>query len=173
VPLTLDEAARLVGYYSWAEGRLFEIAGGWVASSPEPEVKLLFDRHSQHHAWRAGQWWDRLPVLADTDRESLVCSPSPSVANAAGSLASLDQTVTRLAGLYRVALPRLTAAYERHLSVTNPPSDSALIRTLNLLAGDAGADWREGEVFLQKLLIDKESVRSAGETVARLELMLL
>ena len=107
--MLLDEAARRAGGHRWVEARLFEILGGWVASTDEVDAKLLFDRHSQHHAWRADQWWDRLPVLADVDRPGLVVAPSPGVGALAGGLADLDGTIPRLAGAYRVALPRLVA----------------------------------------------------------------
>ena len=94
------------------EGRLFEILGGWVASTDDVDAKLLLDRHSQHHAWRADQWWDRLPVLADVDRPALVAAPSPGIGAVAEALAALAGDVPRLAGAYRVALPRLVAAYQ-------------------------------------------------------------
>ena len=72
--MLLEDAARLAGSHRWIESRLFEILGGWVASTEEVHAKLLFDRHSQHHAWRAAQWWDRLPVSSGLD--SVPVSPS-------------------------------------------------------------------------------------------------
>ena len=153
----------------WAESRLFEILGGWVASTDEPEAKLLFDRHSQHHAWRAQQWWDRLPVLADVERDGLIQPPTPAAAAAAVGLAGLDSTVPRLAGAYRVALPRLVAAYHGHRLRADPTSDGSVIRTLDLLLSDVVGDWREGEVFLQLLLTDEAAVGRAAAAVASLE----
>jgi len=169
MPLTLEEAARLAGRHRWVEGRLFEILGGWLSTTTEIEVKLLFDRHSQHHAWRADQWWDRLPVLADVDRDALVMAPSPEVAAAADDLAALEGTEVRLAGAYRVALPRLAAAYRAHRLQANPASDGAAIRTLDLLLPDVSADWSEGEILLQRLLTDAAAVDAAAATVGRLE----
>jgi hypothetical protein len=167
--LLLDEASRLVGGHVWAECRLFEILGGWVASTDEPEAKLLFDRHSQHHAWRAQQWWDRLPVLADIERDGLIQPPTPAAAAAAAGLAGLDSTVPRLAGAYRVALPRLVAAYHGHRLRADPTSDGSVIRTLDLLLSDVAGDWREGEVLLQALLTDEAGVGRAAAAVASLE----
>jgi hypothetical protein len=169
MPLTLGEGARLAGGHRWVEARFFEILGGWVTSTADVDAKLLFDRHSQHHAWRADQWWDRLPVLADIDRTSLVVAPSPEAAVAADDLAALEGTVARLAGAYRVGLPRLAGGYQRHRSQTNPASDGAAIRTLDLLLPDVAADWREGEILLQCLLTDDAAVQEAASTVARLE----
>ncbi|HWE57130.1 MAG TPA: hypothetical protein VG435_16590, partial [Acidimicrobiales bacterium] len=75
---SLDESAAWAGRHRWIENRLYEVAGAWVPSTPDVEVKLLFDRHSHHHAWRAAQWWDRLPVLADVDRDAQCRPPSAS-----------------------------------------------------------------------------------------------
>jgi hypothetical protein len=167
--LLLDEAARRAGGHRWLEARLFEILGTWIASTEDVDAKLLFDRHSQHHAWRAGQWWDRLPVLADVDRHRLVVAPSPQVTALADELAILQGTVPRLAGTYRVALPRLAGAYQVHRLRANPASDEAAIRTLDLLLPDVVADWRDGEVLLQQLLTGEEDVSAAAATVKRLE----
>jgi hypothetical protein len=171
--LLLEEAARWAGSHRWLELRLFEILGGWVASTEDTAAKLLFDRHSQHHAWRADQWWDRLPVLADVDRQALVVAPSPQMAVAADELAGLPGTVPRLAGGYRVALPRLAAAYQEHRLRTCAASDGAARRTLDIVLPDVSADWRDGEVLLQQLLTDENLAELAAATVARLEGMLV
>jgi hypothetical protein len=171
--LLLDEGARWAGGHRWVESRLFEILGSWVPTTDDVDAKLLFDRHSQHHAWRAAQWWERLPVLADVDRDALVVAPSPQVAAAAEDLAAVEGTVARLAGAYRVALPRLAGAYHEHRLLANPASDEAAIRTLDLLLPDVGADWRHGEVLLQSLLVDAGLVQAAATTVARLEVVLV
>jgi hypothetical protein len=171
--LLLEEAARWAGSHRWLELRLFEILGGWVASTEDTEAKLVFDRHSQHHAWRADQWWDRLPVLADVDRQALVAAPSPQMAAATDELAGVQGTVPRLAGGYRFAVPRLVAAYHAHRLRTCAASDGAARRTLDIVLPDVSADWRHGEVLLQELLTDESLAQLAATTVARLEATLL
>jgi hypothetical protein len=171
--LGLEETAGLAGGYAWRESQLFEIVGRWVATTREPSAKLMFDRHSQHHAWRSRQWWDRLPVLSDVDRESLVRPLSPADPVTMEALAQLDGTVERLAGAYRVLLPRLAGAYERYRTLTGPAGDGATIWMLGLLAADIGADWREGEVLLQELVVDSKVARLAADTVAQLEGLLV
>jgi hypothetical protein len=173
VALTLEESARLAGGHCWLERRLFEVLGGWVDSTPEPAVKLLFDRHSGHHAWRAGQWWDRLPVLADVDRATLVAAASASLPEVLESMAVAPVTVARLAGAYRFALPRLWNRYARHMAVTNPASDGSTMRTLRMLMADVEADWRDGEVLLQDRLRSPDLIRGAADTLAGLETLLL
>jgi hypothetical protein len=81
--------------------------------------------------------------------------------------------VARLAGAYRVALPRLVAAYQEHRLQANPAGDGAAIRTLDILLPDLVADWRDGEVLLQQLLAGEAEVAEAADTVARLERLLI
>jgi hypothetical protein len=173
VALTLDEGARLAGGYRWAEASLFSVLGGWVVSTPEIPVKLTLDRHSQHHAWRAQQWWDRLPALVEVDRESLVVPLWSGLGAVMDSLPGLEGTVPRLAAAYRVALPRLATAYESHLSRASAAADGSTVRTLQIVGRDLADDWREGELLLQSLIPDGPSIRRAAETVARLEEALL
>lgn len=148
---------------------MFEVLGGWVGSTGEPSLKLMLDRHSQHHAWRAGQWWERLPVLAGVDRDALVRAPSPAARQTIDLVGECADTVTRLASAYRFAMPRIFAAYQQHRSAASPVSDGSALRTLGLVGPDLAADWAEGEVALQGLIrSDDDAARAAG-IVARLE----
>lgn len=170
---TLGESARLAGTHVWMERRLFEVLGGWVTTTPEPDAKLLLDRHSHHHAWRAGQWEDRLPVLADVDRAAMAATPDPDMAPAVDRLAGLEGTAARLAGVYRFAVPRLWAAYDRHRRLAGPVADGSTLRTLGMVAHDLAADWQEGEAVLQNLLSTPDEVAAAASTVGMLEAVLV
>jgi hypothetical protein len=167
--VTLAESARLAGVFCWAESRLFEVLGGWVATTGPHDAKLMFDRHSRHHAWRADQWRDRLPVLADLDPDSLIGPESPRLEASYRALADLDGTVARLAGAYRFALPRLAGSYRSYGAGANPVSDSSGLRTVAIVSRDVHQDWRDGEALLQTLIEDDASVTGASETVAALE----
>lgn len=169
----LEESARLAGSHCWSERRMFEILGTWVSSTTETEVKLMLDRHAQNHAWRAAQWWDRLPVLADVERDGLVRAPSAAAEKAMGLVEEAVDTVARLAGAYRFAIPRMFAAYGQHRAVANPVSDGSALRTLNLAGPDLASDWAEGEIALQGLLISAADAERASGTVSRLEGLLL
>jgi hypothetical protein len=165
----LEEAARLAGAFCWGESRLFEVLGGWVADTDETDAKLMFDRHSRHHAWRAGQWRERLPVLAGADPDSLVVPPSPRLEAAYYALADTDGTVGRLAGAYRFALPRLAGWYRSYRDAANPASDGSGLRTAEIVSRDVHHDWRDGELLLQTVLTDDASVTRAAHAVAALE----
>lgn len=150
--LALEESAREAGRRCWMERRLFEILGAWVGATPEPEARMLLDRHSQHHAWRAGQWWERLPVLADVERDLLCSPPDGPLPSALDRLATVEGTVRRLVCAYRVVMPRMWALYERHRLAADPLADSSTLRTLSMVMADLASDWREGEVVLQGLI---------------------
>lgn len=170
--LSLEESARLAGGFCWTERRLFEVVGGWVSTTGDETVKLMLDRHSQHHAWRARQWWERLPVLADMDREALVAPPDAGAGGLIGALGDLQPTVRRLAGLYRVVVPRLNAAYRVVKRSADPVADSSLLWIAGIVAAEATSDWLEGEEVLQSLLGTAEAIVEAADVVVRLETML-
>ena len=191
-PLTLEDAAALAGNHCWAERRLFEVLGGWSAVTHSAGVTLALDRHAQHAAWRAEQWWDRLPVLAGVDRDALVApgrawgglettaldeiaaiQPAPP-SGEPGPDPDDDPTLGRadvpvLAVAYRVLLPRLVVAYARHLRLTTPVADGPAVRTLGHVRPDAAADWAEGEALLQERLVDVAAVDLAATATAAAE----
>ena len=150
--LSLEESARRSGANRWIEARLFEVTGSWVASTTDRAAQLMLDRHSRHHAWRAQQWWDRLPVLADVDRRGLCVPPSDGWSAALDHLAGVEHTSGRLAALYRVVLPRLHTRYSRQHAEAGPASDGSSIRTLAIVTADLAEDWHEGEAALEAIL---------------------
>jgi hypothetical protein len=165
-------AAETIGHHVWFERRGFEILGSWTPELADGAVKAMVDRHAQHCAWRAGQLWERLPVLAQVDRDELVRAPPTPAVAMVEALGRLTAPVGRVAGAYRVAFPRLAARYRRHLERTSPVSDSPTIRTLEKVLTDVEADWREGEAALECLVTTPNGAYDAGYTVARLEAIL-
>ncbi|MDQ2754798.1 MAG: hypothetical protein M3R71_04530 [Actinomycetota bacterium] len=153
--------------------RLFELLGGWVESVDDSTAKMLLDRHSQHHAWRASQWWDRLPVVASIDRETLVTPASPGLEAACVLLARTSEPVDRLAGVYRVLVPRLLVSYRAHRVAASPASDAPVIRTLEHVTKDQADDWLEGEALVQRLMVTSAQVSDVALIVSRLETTLL
>ena len=170
---SLEDSARRAGAHQWAEARLFEILGGWAATARPVEVALMLDRHSAHSAWRATQWWDRLPVLADLDRPSLCAPGTPGAAGAARHLAGLEGTVPRLAAVYRVVMPRVWASYEEHRTAAGHVADGSTLRILQIVAADLARDWHEGEAQLQALLDGPARVRQAADAAAAVEEILV
>jgi len=72
----VEESAHRVGHYKWVEMRLFEALGGWVATVPELDVKLVLGRHTYHHAWHSELWHKRLPELREMNPDRLTVPPN-------------------------------------------------------------------------------------------------
>ena len=51
--LSIEQSARRVAAWAWAEGRLYEVTGSWVPSTVWPAAKVWLGSASQHHRYRA------------------------------------------------------------------------------------------------------------------------
>jgi hypothetical protein len=76
---TFAENARLLGAYAWIEQRLFELLGGWIATEPVPEVRIVFDVHGRQHGWHAQLFADLVPSVDGSDPADLIKAPGQGV----------------------------------------------------------------------------------------------
>jgi len=171
-----EESARRVGNYKWAEMRLFEVLGGWVATIPELDVKLVLGRHTYHHAWHAELWHKRLPELREMNPERLTVPPNDEFVTFMDAIRepeAPEHTIEKLVGVYRVLIPRFIAAYTYHLNGTSRITDAPTIRSLTFILQDEFEDWRDGEMLIQSLLDTPEKVERAGRRQQELEQLAL
>lgn len=172
---TVEESARRVGAYKWVETKLFEALGGWVATVPELDVKLVLGRHCYHHAWHAELWDKRLPELREMNPERLTNPANDGVQafmDAISEPEGPDLTIEKLVGVYRVLIPRKIAAYTYHLNGTSEITDAPTIRSLKFILGDEFDDWREGEMLIQSLLDSPVKLERAARRQADLEVII-
>ena len=136
--MLIVEAARQLARWRYVEVRLFEIAGAWVATTPEDDVARWLATTAHHHAWRASLWSAREPLLHD--------APSPGDPDdwrvLLDAVADPADTPSRLAGL-RMALDALVEEYERAQADLDEVGDAPVQRALHLALPDARDD-REG-----------------------------
>ncbi|HWS45743.1 MAG TPA: hypothetical protein VN636_07770 [Acidimicrobiia bacterium] len=173
---SVEESARRVGNYKWAEMRLFEVLGGWVATIPELDVKMVLGRHTYHHAWHAELWHKRLPELREMNQERLNLPPNDAFAtfmDAVREPEAPELTIEKLVGVYRVLIPRFIAAYTYHLNATSTITDAPTIRSLKFALQDEFEDWRDGEMLLQSLIDTPEKVERASRRQLELEQLVL
>lgn len=173
---SVEESARRVGHYKWTEMRLFEVLGGWVATVPELDVKLMLGRHTYHHAWHSELWHKRLPELREMNPERLNVPPNDAYVafmDAVREPGAAEETIEKLVGVYRVLLPRKIAVYTYHLNGTSTITDAPTIRSLKFALQDEFEDWRDGEMMLQSLIDTPEKVDRANRRQAELELLYL
>ena len=188
-PLPLEASAALVGEYRWIEHALYRLLGEWVTDMPIAAVQVHLDAQSMRHAWHAQLWAERLPVRAGDDPDGWTQPSGPSTAlftalsgaappvegpgstwppageDVVGPLGALP----RLAGLYRVVLPRLVTTYQRHLEVVSPVTDAPVARALRLVLNDEIEDWQAGERLVERLVSRPHDVAAVYESLQRLE----
>ena len=173
---TVEETARRVGNYRWAEIKLFEVLGGWVATVPELDVKMVLGRHCYHHAWHAELWTKRLPELREMNVDRMTVPANPAFEKFMDAIRepeAPDQTIEKLVGVYRVLIPRTIAAYTYHRNGTSEITDSPTIRSLNHALQDEYSDWTDGEMLIQSLLDSAEKVERAAKRQHELESLVL
>jgi hypothetical protein len=175
--LTIEQMARAVGSATWAERRLYEIIGSWVPSTEGAGAKVYFDSCSQHHAWRAQLWEDRLPgrlvqAYATPSAAEWVRPVSPGAEALIKALSGLKGDmglkgdsgrlgdggrlgdsgrlgdIGRLAAYCRVVLARTVADYRAWEHRLSPSSDGPVTRALGFALSDAQADWARGTALL-------------------------
>jgi hypothetical protein len=143
--MDITEAAHRIGALAWTEQRLFEVVGGWVPSTAEPDAKLLFARLSRHHGDHVVALTAVLPDTRDHDAAALVApgADDPSTA--------LDGATTdaRLEALLLV-LARQVDAIAAFLADGAPIRDGPALRVTSLVlaedsaAVEAATEFRDG-----------------------------
>jgi hypothetical protein len=149
-PCTLGDSARWISRARWLELRCFELLGAWVASTPEPEAKLLLARQSHHHAWHA-ELFERVQPQANGFSLKEDAEPDAPWSHVMEELAGLSTTVDRLTGAYGVLLPAKLAEYEQWLESIDEVRDAPLRRWLGFVVADERTDLAEGRALLEAL----------------------
>jgi hypothetical protein len=157
-PLSLEAEARLMSAWAATEASLYEVVGTWVATTGPAAAKLYFDACSQHHAWRAQLWHERLAAWGISGGPSL-----PTAGEAFSALAALGSGPARLGAYCRAVLERLMASYRSWRPSLSPASDGPIDRALALVLADMERDWREGTALLAEMLEGPGSDRAVAD----------
>jgi 1,2-phenylacetyl-CoA epoxidase catalytic subunit len=151
----VDESARRIRHYRYAEERMLRALGGWIALTPELYAKLLFGRHVWDCAQHADLWGKRLPELRAPAHQSEPANDR--VVKFLDVLESAEgprQTVERVVGVYRVLKPHLATLYARHLALTNPVYEPPTRRILARCLEEERRHVTAGAVVLDRLTRD-------------------
>jgi hypothetical protein len=162
---SVEETARRVGNYKWAETKLFEVLGGWIATVPELDIKLRLGTHCYKHAWHAELWHKRLPELREMNPARLTVPANDALVRFVDAMTEPEDaslTIEKLVGVYRVYIPHFISAYTYHLNNTSEITDMPTIRSLKFILQDEFEDWRDGEMLIQSLLETPEHVDRHG-----------
>jgi len=103
---------------------LFELLGGWIVDTADPDLQRLFTQAAHRHAWHADLWAARMPLIAGV-------VPDESVAVHQGAGAPADRV-----RWYRDALDDLTSELDALLARVDGLLDPSTTRTAELVQHD-------------------------------------
>jgi hypothetical protein len=170
---SVDQSAKRIRHYRYAEERMMRVMGGWIALTPELSAKLLLGRHVWDCAQHADLWGKRLPELRAPSQVSE--PPSSAFVRFMDVLESPDgfsQTAERLVGIYGVLKPHLLAAYEGHLALANDVYEPPTRRILQRAIEDERRHIAAGRVVLSHHLRSDPVRQRARDWQRRLEALL-
>ncbi len=126
--LTVKQRGQHIATFRFVEVRLMEILSAWVPSTAEMEAKLLFGPH----IWDAAQAADALGKRAHELRLPLQHSMAPAAAyiDLLSELAAATGAARRIAVMYDVMVPALTARLRRYLLQTDNLMDAPSVRVI-------------------------------------------
>ena len=181
---SVDENARRLIHYKFAENVCMTTASGWASSSPLIKVKFMLGQHCYEdsiHSFWIGQ---RLPELRVTEQVAHDVPPTFTWSNKAEppneqflkfveAMQLQEDQLLRLVGLYRVLKTHLAVYYRHHVLVTDPVCDAPTVRILEhiLLEEERHVQW--GQAIYEELADTPEKRRASLEWQMELEDLLI
>ncbi|MGH2609060.1 MAG: hypothetical protein ACRDHF_08220 [Tepidiformaceae bacterium] len=180
---SVEENARRIINYRFAENVCMTTAAGWAATSPSIKVKYALGEHCYHDSIHSLWLGQRLPELRVTENMDLATPPTlrasyqaepPNEAFLAFCETMQLQTdeLLRVTGLYRVLKTHLCVYYRHHLTVTDQVCDAPTVRILNHILLEEEEHVRWGQAIFEELASTPEKRRHAMEWQTELEVML-
>jgi len=132
--LSVKEKAEYLGAFRWIEVFLMETLAGWVPTTPEMEVKVLFGRH----VWELAQNADGLGKRTVELRAPLhyTLKPLDRMVAFLEEVSKLEQTGERIDAFYDVVAPAMMQRYRSYLEDTDALLDEPSVRVIErILSG--------------------------------------
>lgn len=169
---SVDENARRLIHYRFAENVCMTAAGGWASSSPAVKVKFALGRHCYEDSIHALWLGQRLPELRVTEQMEDALPPTLRWSNKAEppneqflkfveAMQLQDDQLLRLVGLYRVLKTHLAVYYRHHIQVTDRVCDAPTVRIIEhiLLEEERHLQW--GQAIYEELADTPQKRRAA------------
>lgn len=181
---SVDEIARRIIHYKFAENACMTSAGGWASSSPLIKVKFALGEHCYEdsiHSFWLGQ---RLPEVRVTEEQELDVPPTLRWSNKAEppneqflkfveTMQLQSDQLLRLVGLYRVLKTHLCVYYRHDAMMTDQVCDAPTVRILNHILLEEEKHVRWGQAIYEELADTPEKRRAALEWQMELEDLLV
>lgn len=180
---SVDEGARRLIHYRYAEIACMEAEAGWVATMASPKLKITLADHAYQCSLHADAIGRRLPELRVMENIDMTVPPTMRVADVRRppndefarfiqELQDEGDELLRLAGLYRVLKPHLAVYYRHHIAVTDQISDSPTVRLLKFILIDEEEQIRWGQAIYEELADTPARRRQSMEWQTHLEELL-
>lgn len=164
--ISAEESARRAGLFASIEERLASLLEERSAVLAG-DASTILRRHARSLAWHATLLREQLSDGADAS-----AAPAPQVQaflDALGSPSGADQAVELLTGVYRVALPRVIAAYTYWSRAIGSDAADSDARWFEFIMKDLFDAVRDGELVLQALLDGDAAVQRSADRRVELE----
>ena len=179
----VDENARRIIHYKFAEHVCMTTEAGWAATSPSMKAKFAFGEHCYHDSIHAHWLGQRLPELRVTEGMELEVPPTLRSSTKAEppneaflkfceEMQTADDQLLRVVGLYRVLKTHLAVYYRHHLAVTDPICDGPTVRILRHILLEEEEHIRWGQAFYEEFADSPERRREALQWQMHLEELL-
>jgi hypothetical protein len=180
---SVDETARRIIHYRFAEISSMEAAAGWVIMMAAPKLKIALAEHAYQCSLHADALGRRLPELRVQENIDMSIPPTLRVADVrrppneefarfVQEMQDQEEELLRLTGLYRVLKPHLAVYYRHHAAVTDQVCDSPTVRMLKFILIDEEEHIRWGQAIYEEMADTPAKRRLAMEWQMHLEELL-
>jgi hypothetical protein len=177
---SVDESARRLIHYRYAEVSCMEAAAGWVATMASPKLKIILAEHAYQDSLHADAIGRRLPELRVMENIDMRVPPTLRVSDVrrppnddfarfVDEMQNQNDELLRLVGLYRVLKTHLCVYYRHHMAVTDQISDAPTVRTLKFILIDEEEHVKWGQAIYEELADTPARRRTALEWQMHLE----
>ena len=181
---SVDESARRIIHYRFAENVCMTTASGWASSAQAIKVKFAMGEHCYHdsiHSFWLGQRLPELRVTEKMDHETpptLRTSyqaepPNEEFLKFCETMQLQTDQLLRLVGLYRVMKTHLAVYYRHHALVTDQVCDTPTVRILNHILLEEEEHLRWGQAIYEEMADTPAKRRAALEWQLELEDLLV
>ncbi len=171
---SVDDAARRLLNYRFAEDICMKSGAGWAATCPTIKLKFAFSEHAYHDSWHVLWLGQRLPDLRVLDGADLeqpptlrgsdrMEPPNEDFLKFTERLQEEGDELLRLVGLYRVLKTHLTVNYRWYRESTNQIVDEPTVRILNHILLEEEQHLRWGQSMYEELADTPQRRREALE----------
>lgn len=157
--LSVQEVARRLRHYAYAEMRLMEAQAGWLYSIPQAELKIELSYQLYEDACHVNDFRNRLPEVGAFDKRMMPTNDQ--LVRFFNELTNTEDTIERLVGLYWVICPHIVAVYRAHIERDDSIGNNPTVRLLERAVADHEAFIAWGDSVIRQLIETPDEMQRA------------